>query len=87
MTAPVVFNLQSAQEALARSDDGADPLPGDASLIDAHEVFCQQEQDRLDAELLFCTQTEWLALQCPACEEGGTGPVCDECCDEPEVAA
>lgn len=48
-TAPVVrFSLPAAQDALARSDDGDDALPGDSALIDAYELYLQQEQDRYE---------------------------------------
>lgn len=91
MTAPIIFNLQVAQEALARSDEGANPLPGDAFLIEAYEGFCQQEWDRYwqpieDAEYK-ARLAEWMSDKCPDCEEDGTGLMCDEHSDEPEVAA
>ena len=84
MTTPILFDLTAAQEAVARDEEGVTLLPGDKDLIAAYEGFCQQEwdafQDRRDAADL----ASWLATQCPACEEGGTGEVCDECA---EVAA
>jgi hypothetical protein len=88
----ITFNLPAAQEALARSDEGVDALPGDAELIAAYEGYCQQEQDRYEYACYEAERAAWLADQCPACEDGGTGPVCDECADdedgvEPAVAA
>lgn len=87
MSAPVVFSLPAAQNALARSDEGAESLPGDAGLIAAYEGYCQQEWDRYKAEHGDAEYSAWLADQCPACEDGGTGPVCDDCRVEVDAAA
>jgi hypothetical protein len=72
------FSEAAAQDALARSDDGDTPLPGDDHLIAAYETYLQQAQYQYEAAQQNQVQTEWLALQCPGCHEGGTGEPCDE---------
>lgn len=72
------FDLEGAQDALARSDFGEDPQPGDQELIDAYEHLCQQEQLRFDDRCRMAEYAAWLAEQCPGCESGGTGEPCDE---------
>jgi hypothetical protein len=67
----------AAQDALARLDDGI-PLPGDQALADAYDRYCQQSWLVLDDQRREVEYTAWLAGQCPVCEEGGTGPVCDD---------
>ncbi|MGX6605598.1 hypothetical protein ACWKSP_26220 [Micromonosporaceae bacterium Da 78-11] len=84
MTAPILFDLSAALEAVARDEEGVDLLPGDRELIAAHEGFCQQEWDAFQDRCAATDLADWLADQCPAHEDGGRGPVCDECA---EVAA
>lgn len=45
----ITFPEALAQDALARSDEGVDPLPGDAELIAVYERFCQQVQERYES--------------------------------------
>jgi hypothetical protein len=78
MTTVVRFDLAAAQDALARSDEGADPQPGDRELIDAYEGWCQQEYERFQQQVWDAEQAAWLSQQCPGCEDGGTGEVCDD---------
>lgn len=82
MTTAIRFDLAAAQDALARSDFGDDPLPGDAELIEAYEGYCQQEHGRYE-QAMWDAQYErelqdWLSRRCPGCEDGGTGEVCYE---------
>jgi hypothetical protein len=85
--AVIRFDLSAAQDALARSDEGADPLPGDAVLIDQYEAFCQQEQARYEDALAAAEHAAWLVEQCPECEPGGgSGEPCDDHYDEGAVA-
>lgn len=83
MTAPVYFNLSAAQDAQARADEGVDLLPGDKELMAAYEGFLQQEWDRYWEVDEQARLADWLAEQCPACEDGGMGPLCDDCAEEP----
>lgn len=83
MTAPVSFNLSAAQDAQARADEGVDPLPGDKDLIATFDNFLQQEWDRYWEPIKSAENAAWLAEQCRACEDGGTGPLCDDCAEEP----
>ncbi|MEU4558599.1 hypothetical protein AB0F72_09415 [Actinoplanes sp. NPDC023936] len=72
--------MTAALDAITRSDFG-EPLPGDAEIAAVFELHCQwADADylaRRDAETL----ADWLAEQCPAHEDGGTGDVCDECAE------
>jgi hypothetical protein len=81
MTAPIIFDLVAAADALARSDEGVDPLPGDDVLIAAYEGYLQQEHDRFEDQLREDEYARWLSEQCPACEQGATGPVCSGCAE------
>lgn len=74
----VEFNLPAAQDALARSDEGHDPQPGDANLIAAYDDACQQAWLRADDERREAELADWLTGQCGECEMGGTGEPCDE---------
>lgn len=85
-SAPIAFDLAAAQEALARSDEGATPLPGDDTLITAYESYCQQSWEDLQYEIHEAGRDTWLADQCRFCgPEGATGDCGD--CDIPAVAA
>jgi hypothetical protein len=75
---PVRFNLSAAQSAVARDEEGVDLLPGDQELIDAYEAYCQQEYERFQQQVWDAERAAWLSRQCPDCEDGGTGEVCDE---------
>lgn len=76
--AVITFNLAAAQDAQARLDEGV-TLPGDEALAEQYEQYNQAAGlDFQDA----CWRAEreaWLATQCPSCEPGGKGPLCDEC--------
>ena len=87
MTAsPVVFDLNSAQDALARSDEGVKALPGDVELITALEGFHSQEWDRFQDACDQADRAVWLAAQCVVCgPDGSTGDVCDECVIDDET--
>lgn len=78
VTTMIRFDLTAAADALARSDEGVDPLPDDPALIAAYEGWCQQEADRYDEAQNARERADWLAQQCPDCHEGGTGDECDE---------
>lgn len=75
--------MTAALDAIARLDDGLE-LPGDRELAEVFDRHCGWEADRLDDARRQSEFADWLTTQCPAREEGGTGPVCDECA---EVAA
>lgn len=68
----------AARDALARSDEGCDPLPGDPDLIAEYERLCQEAWDRFQHAQQEADRAQWLASQCGGCEEGGTGEACDE---------
>lgn len=91
MTTPIYFNLREAEAAEDREENGADLLPGDKDLIAALDGYRQQEWDKywipIENAEYKARLAEWLSDKCPACEEGGTGPACDEHSDEPGVAA
>lgn len=84
MSSPIRFNVAAAQDALARSDEGADPQPGDAELIAAYEGFCQQEWDRFQERQYAAERAAWLTTRCGGCEPGGTGEACDDHHEEDE---
>ncbi len=86
MTA-IHFNLPAAQDALARSDDGAKALPGDAKLIADSEGYLQQEQLRFEDAQHAADRAAWLETACPACEPGGQGSICDRCFDRLDANA
>lgn len=81
MTAPVYFNLRAAEAAEDREENGADLLPGDRELIDALDGWRGQEWNKYWQPIWAAEEktrlTEWLATQCPGCEDGGTGEQCD----------
>lgn len=87
MTAPVYFNLAAAEAAEDREENGADLLPGDKELIATLDAYRQQEWDRYWQPIWGAEEktrlADWLAAQCPACEDGGMGPLCDDCAEEP----
>lgn len=84
--APIYFDLRAAEAAEDREENGADLLPGDRELIDALDGYRSQEWDNYWLPIYEAEYQErlavWLATQCPACEDGGTGDVCDECAEE-----
>lgn len=86
--APVYFNLRAAEAAEDRQENGVDLLPGDRELITALDGYRQQEWGNYWTPIYEADDKarldEWLTTQCPACEDGGTGDVCDGCA---EVAA
>jgi hypothetical protein len=90
MTAPITFNLAAAEAAEGREENGVDLLPGDRQLIDALDGWRGQQWDAYWQPIWEADDkarlAEWLANQCPACEDGGTGPVCDGCADDEEAA-
>ena len=91
MTAPIYFNLAAAEAAEDREENGANPLPGDRELIDTLDGYRQQQWDNYwqpiwEAEYQ-ARLAEWLAGQCPTCEDGGTGEACDEHADDEDGPA
>jgi hypothetical protein len=74
--------MTPALDAISRLDDGIS-LPGDAEIARIFDEHANWEHLRLDDARRQQEYADWLAEQCPACEEGGTGPVCDECADVP----
>jgi hypothetical protein len=87
MTALAGFDVAAAQDALARSDDGQPALPGDAQLIAVLDRHCQWGDLWLDDQRRADEYADWLARQCPVCEEGGGGPECDDCVIAEDAAA
>lgn len=91
MTAPtpVYFNLAAAEAAEDREENGADLLPGDRELIAALDGYRSQQWDAywepIEAAEDAARLADWLATQCPGCEDGGTGEPCDE--HDEDVAA
>jgi hypothetical protein len=79
MTTPNVvrFNLAEAQEACNRLDDGIG-RDGDEVLAATYEAYLQQERDRWEHAEDEAARQRWLARQCPVCQEGGSGGLCDE---------
>jgi hypothetical protein len=84
MTQPVYFDLRAAEAAEDRQENGVDLLPGDRELIDALEGYRQQQWDNYWPAEEHARLAAWLATQCPACEDGATGALCDECAEVPE---
>lgn len=77
-----------ALDALARSDEGADLLPGDDALTAAYERLCQRAGDEYADRVARLALVEWLAGRCGGCEPGGTGLACDDHWDgDEEVTA
>ena len=74
--------MTAALDAICRIDDGT-PLPGDDEIADVFDRHCDWEYLRLDDLRRRDELADWLAGQCPACEDGGTGEVCDDCADLP----
>jgi hypothetical protein len=77
VTTPLL-DLSAAADALHRLDNNT-PRPGDADLAAAFERLCRQQQEVFEDHIREAEHALWLAEQCPVCEEGGTGPECDEC--------
>lgn len=71
MTAP-------AYAAIGRIDDGL-AQPGDAEIAAVFERHLQWEQARYDDRRREQEYADWLAVQCPAHEEGGRGELCGDC--------
>jgi hypothetical protein len=75
------FNLAEAQEAQNRLDDGIG-RDGDEALAAVYEAFLQQEQDKYQHAEYERERAAWLATQCPVCQEGASGGLCDEHADD-----
>jgi hypothetical protein len=76
------FNLDAAQDAQARLDEGVGQ-PGDVELAEVLEGFHQQEWDKFEDARYQAERAEWLAGQCPKCgPEGSGGEVCDRCFED-----
>ncbi len=73
--------MTPALAAICRIDDGI-AQPADAEITRIFDEHCQWEHLRLDDARRQQEYADWLAEQCPACKEGGTGPVCDGCAVE-----
>ncbi len=78
ITALIHPALPAAQDAQARSDEGAEALPGDADLIAAYDRYLQAAEDEYQERIAAAERAEWLASQCGGCEPGGTGEACDD---------
>lgn len=63
--------VAAAKDAVARIDDGV-ARPGDAALAGAYDSYCDQAWLVLDDQRREAENAQWL---------------CDDCSDEPEVAA
>lgn len=53
------LDVAAAQDALARSDDGLDPQPGDAELIAAYDQALTDAHDRWVAEQIAATEADY----------------------------
>jgi hypothetical protein len=84
MTAPTLLDLTAGADARSRLDDGLG-LPGDHELAAIFERHCRQRAEVLEDRLREFEYAQWLATQCPICEEGGGGPECDTHVIEHEV--
>lgn len=91
MTAPIYFSLREAEAAEDRAENGVDPQPGDKELITALEGYRQQQWDNYWIPIHKAEYerqlAEWLATQCPGCEDGGTAEPCDEHEPDPDDGA
>jgi hypothetical protein len=73
MSARQRFDIGAAQDALARSDEGATPQPGDRELLAAYERHCQTAWDDVQQAADRQAYMEWLNSR--DCEPGD--PQCD----------
>jgi hypothetical protein len=77
MITVVRFDLAAAQDAANRLDGYGAVQPGDDAMAAQYEAYCQQEYERFQQQVWDAERAAWLSQQCPGCEDGGTGEVCD----------